>query len=135
MLVLVSSIVATNIGGRGGELAYDALPDTQAVVVSASTTTLHTEFNLEPKTLDELLKLPGSELYTIDIARINLLCALGLSTTEGLDIEQALSILDEWAEKVAEVTDRHLYRVADSRPEYANRYKGDEAHCRAEMLA
>ena len=135
VLVLVSSIVATNIGGRGGELVYNALPDPQAVVVSASTTTLHTEFDLEPKTLDELLNLPGSELYKVDVARINLLCASDMPTTEGLEIEQALSVLDEWAEKVAEVTDRHLYRVTDPRPEYANRYKGSEAHFRAEMLA
>jgi len=132
--VLIGSLVATNIGGRGGDFDYEALPNNQATkVVPTSTAKLHNEFDLEPKTLNELLNIPDSEIHKVDIARMNLLCATGVPDTQGLDVEHALSVLDEWAEKVAFETNRHLYRVTD--PRYQDRYKGSEAHFRAEMLA
>ncbi|MEM8738249.1 MAG: hypothetical protein AAGG38_07200 [Planctomycetota bacterium] len=90
-------------------------------------------YDLEPQTHAELMAVPASELYRIDIARVNLLCASGMPTTEGLDVERSLATLDAWAYKVAFETDRHLYRVHD--PRYADRYGGSEAHFRAEMLA
>jgi hypothetical protein len=39
---------------------------------------LHTQFQTEPQTLDELLDLGPELLAEVDIARINLLCATGL---------------------------------------------------------
>jgi hypothetical protein len=108
-----------------------ALPT--ASIINTSTTTLRTEFAIEPSTLNELLDLPADQLVHVDIARMNLLCATRLPDTQGLDVEHALSVLDEWAKRVAFETDRHLYRVTD--PRFADRYHGSEAHFRAEMLA
>ena len=99
----------------------------------ASATSLHTEFTAEPETLNALLALPVERLGEVDIARMNLLCASALPDTKGLDVEHALSVLDDWAARVASETDRHLDRVTD--PRFAERYRGSEAHFRAEMLA
>jgi hypothetical protein len=132
--VLIGSIVVTSIGGRGGGLSFDA-PDTNQATVLPAKTIVNTTFELEPKTLNELLNYSDGDHAKVDIARMNLLCASDMPSTEGLDIEHALSVLDEWAEKVAEVTDRHLYRVNDPRPIYRDRYNGSEAHMRAEFLA
>ncbi|MEX0777432.1 MAG: hypothetical protein WD042_17140 [Phycisphaeraceae bacterium] len=106
---------------------------TAPVINAASTPPLHTKFALEPRTLNELLELPVERLGEVDIARMNLLCASALPSTQSLNIEHALSVLDEWAGKVAFETDRHLYRVTD--PRFADRYHGSEPHFRAEMLA
>ena len=94
---------------------------------------LHLDFEVEPKTHNEMMALPAEQIGGMDIARINLLCAAGLPTTKGLDVEHALGTLDTWAAKVAVETQRHLYRVTD--PRYADRYGHSEAHYRAEMLA
>ncbi len=94
---------------------------------------LHLDFEVEPKTYAEMLALPVGKLEGMDIARLNLLCAAGLPTTKGLDVEHALGTLDTWAEKVAVETNRHLYRVTD--PRYADHYGHSEAQFRAEMLA
>jgi len=86
-----------------------------------------------PDTLNKLLELPPDQLADVDIARMNLLCATGLVGVKLLDVDHALSVLDDWARRVAMETQRHLYRVND--PRFAERYKGSEAHYRAEMLA
>lgn len=125
---LIGSIVVTSTGGRGGDFDYEA-----PAQVRPANAAFHTDFELEPKTLNDLLDLPNSELHKVDIARMNLLCATRLPATRSLDVEHALSVLDEWAEKVAFETNRHLYRIHD--PRFADRYKGSEAHFRAEMLA
>lgn len=100
---------------------------------SVSPTIVRVDYELEPQTLNELLDLPSDQLHRVDIARMNLLCAARLPSTEGLDIDHALATLDEWAKKVAFETDRHLYRVND--PRYAEHYGHSEAQFRAEMLA
>lgn len=64
---------------------------------------------------------------------MNLLCASNMPTTQKLDIEHALSVLDTWAKRVAFETDRHLYRLTDSR--YLAHYQGSEPHLRAALLA
>jgi len=84
------------------------------------------------KTLDELLKMPAKHLGDVDIAEVNLLCAMGLPGTEKLDIDHALATLDRWAARVAAETKRHLYRVTD--PRYADHYRHSEAYLRAEFL-
>ena len=92
-----------------------------------------TDFRSNPVTLDELLALPVDALDQVDIARMNLLSASGLRATEGLDIEHALSVVDDWAHRVKFETQRHLYRVTD--PRYAEHYGQSEPQFRAEMLA
>ncbi|MEM8738340.1 MAG: hypothetical protein AAGG38_07675 [Planctomycetota bacterium] len=44
-------------------------------------------YDLEPQTHADLMAIPASELHRIDIARVNLLCASGMPTTEGLDVK------------------------------------------------
>lgn len=131
----IGSIVATTLSDRGKDLTFDApSPNIPAEVVPAlNRTTVNTDFEIEPKTADELLSLSLADLDKVDIARMNLLCAAHMPSTEDLDIEYALATLDRWAEKIAFETDRHLYRVAD--PRFAERYNGSESHYRAEMLA
>ena len=63
---------------------------------------------------------------------MNLLCAVGLPGAEGLDIEHSLATLDQWAQRVAQETQRHLYRATD--PRYAAHYRHSEAYLRAEFL-
>ncbi|NLW85655.1 MAG: hypothetical protein GXY38_02145 [Planctomycetes bacterium] len=90
------------------------------------------KFGRAAKTLDELLSIPVEKLGEVDIAEMNLLCAVGLPGSEELDIDHALATLDQWAAKVAFETNRHLYRVAD--PRYADHYRHSEAYLRAEFL-
>jgi hypothetical protein len=66
-------------------------PPTLATNTSAKT-------SATPRTLDELLALPPSELNDIDIALMNLLCADGLPGAENLNVEQYLATLDQWAQ-------------------------------------
>ena len=91
------------------------------------------DYDLEPKTLNELLDVSIDEFDRVDIARMNLLCASRLPSTQDFDIEHALAKLDEWAQRVAFETDRHLYRISD--PRFAEHYGHSEAQFRAEMLA
>jgi hypothetical protein len=92
----------------------------------------HREAAHSARTLDDLLGLPVEELGTIDVAEMNLLCAVGLPGAEGLNVPHALSTLDQWASRVGAETTRHLYRVND--PRYAEHYRHSEAYLRAEML-
>jgi len=91
------------------------------------------QYDIEPKTLDELLALPVEALGQIDMARMHLLCATQLPSTQNLDVEHALATLDQWAEKVAAETEKYLYRLTD--PRHADHYGHSEAQYRAEMLA
>jgi len=84
------------------------------------------------KTLDELLCLPIEKLTDVDIAEMNLLCAVGLPGAEKLDVDHALATLDRWAARVALETDRHVYRVHD--PKWAGGYRHSEAYLRATFL-
>jgi hypothetical protein len=90
-------------------------------------------YTQKAKSLDELLKMSPEQLAAIDIAEMNLLCATGLPGAEKLDIAKCLARLDEWAERVREVTGRHLYRAHD--PRWAEHYKHSENWLRVEFLA
>lgn len=70
--------------------------------------------------LDELLKMTPEQLADVDIAEMNLLCAIGLPGAESLDIDQRLATLDRWAARVKHETDRHLYRFAHNPGNYEN---------------
>lgn len=82
--------------------------------------------------LQDLLDLPVKELANVDIAEMNLFCATGLPGAEKLDIDHALTTLDQWAQRVKFETDRHLYRAHD--PRWADHYRHSEAYLRAEFL-
>jgi hypothetical protein len=50
--------------------------------------------------LPSLLAVRPDALQTVDIARMNLLCAQGLPGAEGLDVNRCLAVLDEMATRV-----------------------------------
>jgi hypothetical protein len=67
-----------------------------------------------------LVGLQSTGLAATGIARMNLLCQQGLSGTEGLDINRALSLIDQMAVRVKAETQRHLYRFERNRGEFEN---------------
>jgi len=73
--------------------------------------------------LDELLALSPSELESIDVALMNLLCAEGLPGAEGLNVEDSLRRLDGIAKRVESETTRHHYKFRE-RPEEFNHSEG-----------
>ena len=87
------------------------------------------------RTLEELLTMTPDQLARLDIAETNLLCAKGLPGAENLDIDQCLAKLDQWAARVKQETERHLYRLTDpAYKEHAEHYQHSEARFRAEWL-
>lgn len=76
-----------------------------------------------PRTLDQLLALPPSDLARCDIALLNLLCAEDLGPTNSLDTDEALGRLDLMAGRIRMETERHLYRFKEH-PEEFNRSEG-----------
>jgi len=74
-------------------------------------------------TLEELLTLTPAELSSVDIARMNLVCAFGLRGSEKLDVNASLRQLDAWASQVAAETERYFYQFAE-KPEDFNHSEG-----------
>jgi len=64
--------------------------------------------------------LPASQLTSLDIARMNLLCAEGLPGAEGLDVDGCLEALDRWAAHAKSETERHLYKFHANPAEFEN---------------
>jgi hypothetical protein len=56
----------------------------------------------------ELVRLPEGELAKLDVAVVNLACAVGLPGWEGIDAAGCLRCLDDWAVGVRESTRRSL---------------------------
>jgi hypothetical protein len=57
-----------------------------------------------------LLPVAPAQSGELDIALVNLLCAEGLPGAEAVYIQECLSTLDRWTERVRFETERHLYR-------------------------
>lgn len=71
-------------------------------------------------TLNEVLTMPEDELGQVDIARVNLLCAAGLTGAEELDIEKCLKTIDEWAELIKIDTANRLNSYYQNPARYDN---------------
>lgn len=84
-----------------------------------------------PKSLEELLALPDSQLENCDIALMDLLCAQGLSGAEGLNISNCLPVLDQWAEHIRAETSRNFHRYRDNPADFYN----SEGYFRMLMMA
>jgi len=82
------------------------------------------------RSLDDLLKMPTESLKDVDIAEMNLLCAVGLRGAENLDVGKALARLNDWAERVRYWTDRSLWDFHRN-PE---KFKNSEAKFRVLLL-
>lgn len=78
------------------------------------------EKTVEINDLQELLALDPETLVSVDIARMNLLCAQGLPGSEGMDIEKELAVLDQWAAAIKSETDRNLHNFYENPASYEN---------------
>jgi tetratricopeptide (TPR) repeat protein len=81
--------------------------------------------------LPSLVKLPTAKLDQTDIALLNLLCAQQLSGAADINISNQLATLDQWAKRVKNETERHLYRFRANPTEYYS----SEAYFRMLMMA
>lgn len=78
----------------------------------------------------ELAQFTEAQLATIDIALVNLACAIGLPGSERIDVDLCLDKLDEWATRVRGYTER-------CEPDFRrnpHRYKNSEAYFRSLSL-
>lgn len=136
LVLLALGVFAMQPDGLTGKTP---LPATAASpVMQVNDAPQHINGELQPRTLAELLALPVADLSKVDIARMNLLCAIGLPGAEALDkatIDRYLSRIDRWAARVKHETERHLYRLTDPRySDHAEHYQHSEARFRAEWL-
>lgn len=76
--------------------------------------------NTSPATLSELLLLPKDQILSVDIERMNLLCAEGLKGSENLNIQDSLTTLDEWAEIVKKDTQKRMSSFYQNPAKYDN---------------
>jgi hypothetical protein len=130
--------VSRRTGPRVGSLRWPAL----AVAVATGAALA---FHFRPKaearspigarqplaTLPELLTLPRQGLAEVPIARMNLLCAQGLSAPNEPSVEARLAAVASWAERVRSETDRHWYRFRQQPGEFEH----SEGFFRMLMLA
>ena len=93
--------------------------------------TAHVNHEPEPRSLAELLSLTPEQLEKVDVARIDLLCAEGLTGSEDLDVDYCIRTLDQWAGYVQNETKRNQH-LFDEHPEH---FKNSLAQYRMAMLA
>lgn len=74
----------------------------------------------ETLTINQLLSMSPEQLKTVDIALMNLTGAAGLKGSEQLNIDQSLSILNDWAEQVLKDTDSRLPAFRQNPGKYNN---------------
>ncbi len=91
-----------------------------AIATKATLCSNPVHINSVPHSFDDLLDLSDAELQKIDIAHMNLLCALGLPGAENLDIEQCLQQLDTWAKHVKAMEQRYMPAFQQNRAKYSN---------------
>jgi len=70
--------------------------------------------------LPDLLASPAMELYQVDIARMNLLCAQGLPGAKDLDVNGCVAVLEQMASRVQSETERNHYRFERNPTEFEN---------------
>jgi Transglutaminase-like superfamily len=115
---------AIGVGATTGAIAINhAWPAQTPVLVKTETS---------PTALGTLLTMTPEQLAGVEVARMNLLSAQGLPGAEKLDVRAALATIDQWAVKVKQETERHLYRATDAR--WTDHYGHSQAKLRAEML-
>jgi hypothetical protein len=66
-----------------------------------------------PESLTELLEVPADLLTNVDVARMNLLCSVGLPGVPYLDVTLGCRILDEWAQHIGQVTESQRHLLVD----------------------
>lgn len=142
MVAVLAGVVAMALAFTGNSRNDSGLARTSQVEDILSSSSMkpleqisrlsHHNDSIKPASLENLLDLPAKQLANVDIAEMNLLCAIGLPGGERLDIDHALATLDQWTLRVKFETERHLYRAHD--PRWADHYRHSEAYLRAEFL-
>jgi hypothetical protein len=75
---------------------------------------------LEPSTLTELLRIAPPQLHHVDVARMNLLCSVGLPDVKPLDVAQHLRTLDIWTQQVSMRTETLRFLLEEHGDELEN---------------
>jgi hypothetical protein len=70
--------------------------------------------------LSRLLQLPDEKISALDIADLNLFCAVGLPGTENVDNARCLRQNDGWTRQVRQFTGANWYRFLGSPGEFGN---------------
>jgi len=78
-----------------------------AILSFTSSSSAPKDEELKPRTLEELLALSDEDLGRVNIARMNLLCAVGLPHAENMDVERYLATLDKWADIIKTEEKKH----------------------------
>ena len=86
---------------------------------------------LKPRTMKELMEIPGGDWERVDIGPMNLICARAADGAERIDVERMVKVLDEWAE-MAKTAEERYRKSFEAHPE---RYDNSYAKYRAVNLA
>ena len=87
--------------------------------------------SVEPASFQQMIHLSPARLESLDIARMNMLCAEGLPGAGRLNVNRSLAALDQMAARVKDETIRHLYRFRRNPSEFEH----SEAYFRMLMMA
>ncbi len=98
-LRILSLIVVTGVSAMGVAIAVNSRQQ-PVIVQPARLTPTRVKPARQAASLDDLLKMTPEQLAKLDLAEMNLLCATGLPGAEDLHIDQCLTRLDEWAQRV-----------------------------------
>jgi hypothetical protein len=71
------------------------------------------QYKRTPESLNELLEVPADLLTNVDVARMNLLCSVGLPGVPYLDVTLGCRIFDEWAQYIRQVTESQRHLLTD----------------------
>lgn len=94
-----------------------------AIVLGATAFGLHFASKPSlPQTYAELTALSSDKIEQVDIALMNLLCAEGLPGSENINIDECLSVLDQWAELVKQSEQKYSSQFFQNRQRYDNSY-------------
>jgi hypothetical protein len=72
----------------------------------------------KPSSFADMVSLPTGAMVRVDIARMNLLCAQGLPGATDLDLKVYLNLIEQWANRVRQETERHQYRFKRNPAEF-----------------
>lgn len=86
---------------------------------------------LKPRTMKELMEIPGGDWERVDIGRMNLICARDADGTARIDVDRLVKELDKWAE-AAKAAEKRYRNSFEAHPE---RYDNSYAKYRAVNLA
>jgi hypothetical protein len=82
--------------------------------LSDSVPAIKSERFRQPTTFAELVAIKTENLGSVDVGRMNLLCAEGLPGAENLRVEDYVATLDQWAESLRQQIDRNFHHYQEN---------------------